>query len=631
MAKINLRQGYTQAVFETDTFCGNDFTNRAANVHKTRSPYAPNLTRESVGKVKKRTGHYTAAVYPGAINGCHSFTKEGVQTQLIHADTALYPNLAVAHTAGAPPVQVTPQQALYSGMANAISQSVQLNDMLYIFDGTRALVYDGKSVKPLDTVAYVPTVIIARTPTGGGVALEPINLLCAKRQEKFTGTATATVYQLSATDLDAAPVTAQTLQADGTLHALTENTHFTVNRTLGTVTFATPPGISPTEKDNVYITYAKTVEGYADKINRCGIVTIYGVSGGRDRLFVAGNSGFCNYDWYSQLDTAGGGTYFADQWYTVLGQSDSPIMGYRIINDKLATVKQNAADDTNIFLRTGTLADDGTAAFISAGSYQGEGAVSRHCFSDLENEPMFLTQKGDYAITPSDVLGERYAQLRSYYANGRLLAEPNLQNAFAVTIAQQRYIAVNDALYILDGTQYSTDANTPFSHRQFAVFYWTNIGARVLFNKNDTLAFGTANGKMEYFYTDEAQTACYADNGTPVYAAWYTAQLYGGSFAFKKNFQRLYVLLGAFAATGCRMYALAGGAKHLVQDYTSQARYFTYSNFSYATFTYSNNTMPRQLKAPLLLKNKTQAQFVLENGRTEPFALYGLRVTYTQR
>ena len=52
-----------------ETFRGVDLNNSPTNVDKSRSPAAPNMIRDQVGKVRKRMGYTTAATAPGRING----------------------------------------------------------------------------------------------------------------------------------------------------------------------------------------------------------------------------------------------------------------------------------------------------------------------------------------------------------------------------------------------------------------------------------------------------------------------------------------------------------------------------------------------------------------------------------
>ena len=84
------------------------------------------------------------------------------------------------------------------------------------------------------------------------------------------GTATDKVYHLSFAPLDETAVEAELLQSDGSWKTLAEGRGFSVHREAGLVTFTTAPGASPVSgQDNVKITAARTVEGYAERIGHC--------------------------------------------------------------------------------------------------------------------------------------------------------------------------------------------------------------------------------------------------------------------------------------------------------------------------------------------------------------------------
>lgn len=626
MAKFNLPPEQPKKKFEIETFKGNDFTNEPANVKAYRSPNAVNMVRESVGKVQKRTGFHCVKDYPDRINGVHylTYSDSGAvkQKKFIHAGTKIYMDGGTDDYAN--------DTLLYSDANDTISVALQVGKQLIIFDGKKALaVKDDFTLATLESIAYTPTILIARTPTGGGTQLEPINLLSPKRTERFAGVASTTVYQLSATNLDAATVEIKKLNSSGGFDTMVEGTDFTVNRTTGQITFTAAPGVSPvTGEDNIYVTYSKTVEGYADKINKCDVIAMYGVNGARDRLFCSGNPDRVNEVFYSQLDKP---EFFGDLWYLQLGQNDSRIMGFSIINNYLSVHKDYSPDQTNIVLLDGKLID-GNAAFTRVNSFQGTGAVSKRTFGVLETEPMFLTKEGIFAVTPSDVLGERYAQDRSYYLNGKLLNEPNPENAYAITWNRFYVLAINGHLYLLDGMQADYDKGDPYSTRQYEGYYWTGIPARILYTENNTLHFGDADGHLCEFYTDYDSLTSFSDNGTPIYACWETQEFYGENFYKEKNFTKVSVLLAAAAATGCRVWAIYDGQEELILDYNGEARFFSYSQFAYSKFTYKTDRTPQQIMEKIRIKKVDKIRFRFENGLlNEPFGLYSAVSEFTER
>jgi hypothetical protein len=611
--RFTVPKGIPKQKEEINTFLGADLSDAPNNVAKNRSPSCPNMIRDEVGKVKKRDGIQLVKTYVGSINGVH-FLYGATTKKLVHHGTKISLD------------GVTPTE-LYASANNHISVSVQMGGKLWILDGATFLVYDGSTIQPVSNIAYIPTIIIARTPTGGGTVLEPVNLLQPKRIERFAGT-TATVYQLTATNIDADAVVVKKLKSDGTFDTLVETTNFTVNRTLGQVTFSVAPGVTPiTGEDNVYITYAKTVTGYADRINKCDVSIIYGMNGARDRLFVAGNPALPHYDYYSQMNDP---TYFGDTNYAVIGQDSSRIMNYSIVSDFLVTHKDNAENDDNTNLRRGELIS-GKVVFVSQGSYQTSGALAKYSFANLENEPLYVTsEKNVSAVTPSSILGERYSQERSYYITRALEKEPNLENAFGYTFDKFYFLACENTIYILDSLQYSVAANRPLSLRQYECYYFPNIAARVFWEENEELHFGTADGKIKKFVKRLAD-----DEGQPISAWWDTPYLDGGSFADKKTFVYVAVRLAVALLTGVKISAFVNGKWNVLKDYTNEANFFSISN---STFSLANSKLsfrtdptPKTLGSKIKEKNQDKIQFRFENSRLgDTFGLYKILIEFTE-
>ena len=464
--------------FAVDEFRGVNFTDTPGLVDKTRSPDAPNMIRDVPGKVRKCMGYERMAEYDGRINGYHE--RRGDAVGLIHAGGKLYKG----------------DTALYDGMADARSRSWQMGDKLYIQDGKALLVYDGSRVKKASEGAYIPTLTIAKSPAGGGEEYEALNLLQPAFRELFAADGTAKSYQLSFGGLDDTAVKCWLLVGEGNWQEKKEGTDFSVNRATGTVTFTQAPGKSPiTGEDNVKIEACRTVQGYAERINRCTLGILFGVNGNADRLFVSGNpdGAYINYDWYSGQNDP---TYWPDTAYATVGAANSAVMGYTVINNYLAAIKDDREPERNIVIRQGNLVDN-EPAFPVYNTLQGPGAVAPWSSAYLKTEPLFLTNLGVYAVTTSDISGEKYSQNRSYYLDGKLRTEPGLQNAFGFVHNDLYWLCINGSAYILDGMQpLSTDRSAPYSTRQYAGFYRTNLPARVMWEKDGRLWFGSENGRV---------------------------------------------------------------------------------------------------------------------------------------
>lgn len=601
-------------VFQIDEFLGVDFSNSPANADDNKSPNAQNMIRDVPGKVRKRMGYEVVSTYNAPIYGYHYI--KSLNKGVVHSGTKMYLGNTV----------------LYSQCAQTVSKSWQFDDKMYIVDGKKMLVFNGSTVVPVETVAYIPLITIGKSPSGGGTAYEALNLLQPGFTETFLSNATATSFQMTFGGLNATRVSAWVLTNSGTWSARTEGVHFSVNRTTGVITFTSPPGASPiTGQDNIKITAYRTISGYADRINKCRFGILFGINGGADRLFLSGNPTYINYDWYSgQYDP----TYFPDTGYAMLGNDSSAVVGYSIISNYLAAHKDESENTQSILLREGDLVDN-EPAFKLINTLQGAGAIARNSFAYLCTEPLFLTRLGVFAVTAQDITGEKYSQNRSYFLDGKLLKESNLENAFAYVYKDMYWLCINDVAYILDGLQpIRTDKSMPYSTRQYAGFYCINIGALCMWEKEGRLYFGRGDGKICRFYSDPDSLASYNDNGTAIDAWWETPDLDGKMFYKNKSFTYFAIRLKAAIATSCIIYGFVKGVWNLWSELKNDqvtGRYFSYKSIVYSKFTYSNDNTQKIVPLKLRIKKVDKSRFRIRNNElNEPFGIYDLALEYRE-
>lgn len=600
-----------RSVAVIDEFLGVDFTNSPSNVDLKKSPNGVNMIRDVPGKVRKCMGYETIATYDAQINGAHF--RHGDDEYLIHSGAKLYKG----------------ETALYSDMNDARSKSWQIEDNLYIVDGKALLVYDGTTVKKASDDGYIPTLTIAKAPSGGGEQYEPLNLLQPGFTELFAGTATDKTFQLSFSGLDSKAVQAWILNSSGDWVQKTEGTDFSVNRSTGAVTFTTAPGVSPVSgEDNVKITAFRTVDGYADRINKCKIGILFGVNGAADRIFLSGNPDYINYDWYCDYNNP---LYWPDTGYATLGTAKSAIVGYSIINDRLAAHKDSMEDDRNVILREGDITDN-EPTFKIVNTLQGAGAVAPYSFAYLANEPLFLTDLGIYAITPQDITGEKYSQNRSFFLNGKLLEEPNMSESYACVFKDLYWLCLNNVAYILDGLQpIQTDKSLPYATRQYVGFYRTNLPARVMWTHDSRLYFGTSDGKVCRFFDDPVTLTSYNDNGQPIHAIWDTPDFYGNLFYKNKTFRHLDVRLASAIATSVKIWVQKRGLWSLIKEDSSTARYFSFANLVFSKLSFSPDATPKTLPSKIKVKKVDKARFRFENDMlNEPFGLFDIALEYVE-
>jgi hypothetical protein len=330
------------------------------------------------------------------------------------------------------------------------------------------------------------------------------------------------VYQLNATGIDSV----DSVVVDGVTKTVT--TDYTVDLTNGIVTFVgghNPP--TPANSvDNVIITFSKTVSGNADRIKKCTIMAWYGM-GNDSRLFLSGNPDYPNWDWQSGLFDP---TYFPETGYTKVGADSSAIMGYlRQYNNQLI-IKSDNEQDATIYMRTAELDEAGNPYFPLQQGVAGVGAISKHAFATLRDDPLFLGKEGVFAPTLAygGVGQQRVTQERSRFVNALLRRESNLQNAVG-TVWNGRYLlCVNSHCYVADAFQ------PRVSGAGYEWYYWTNIPAVCFMQHADSLYFGTADGRICRF-SDDLGGAGFNDDGEAIDAMWATKFDDDGDFTRLKN------------------------------------------------------------------------------------------------
>lgn len=615
MGQFSIPAETAKSTLIIETFRGVDLNNSPTNVDKSRSPAAPNMIRDQVGKVRKRMGYTTVATAPegAAIHGIYHLEAE----TLVHAGGTLY-----RWDGG------TGFERL-GDMADNRSRGFVFDKKLYLLDGERFRVYDGETLAAVADNAHVPTIIINRNPTGGGQAYEALNLLSRTWEESFLGTADAKDYQLTTTELAADEVTAQVLNSDGEWVDKVEGTDFTVDRTKGLVKFNAEPGESPVNgQDNVKIRAAKDREGYLDKINRCTVFSVFGVGGAPDRVFLSGNPDEKGVDWYSEFEDP---TFFPDTAYTRLSRDGSSIVGYAVLGNALAAFLDNSTDGRNVIVRTGGLDESGNPMFRINNTLIGENAVAPDSFVPSNREPLFLTEKGVYAITAEELTGEKISQERSYYIGSAIQEAQHKVDAIGIVYRDFYVLALDGTLYLMDLQQKTYEKNSPYSSFQYECYYWPELPVTALWVEGEALCFGTEEGKLCRFATNVDNPGNYNDDGKAIDAYWETSDFDGQTFFKSKTFTGLAVRLAAATQTGVKVFALKRGLWGQVFDAKDRARFFDWSYIDFSKFTFNTDQTPRTLYGKIKIKKVDKVRFRLRNNElNEPFGLYAFGLVWRE-
>lgn len=589
-------------------FRGVDFSTDPSLVDASRSPLCTNIVADSGGMPEKRCGWETLHTLQGQVNGLFSGVWGGVQKTLAHVGTTLY---LFTDDASEAPV------ALLTGIRNEKSRGAYMAGKLWIVTGGEYISCDGDTaVRVRSGECYVPTILISREPGGGGTALENVNLLTPKRKESFRTDGSATVFKLSGS-IDGGTTPRVWVWGE-------ESTAFTFAG--DTVTMNTAPAAPAVGgEDGLVVEYSHTVAGYGDIIDKCRIITAFGL-GGDNRLVLSGNPDYPNRDYMSAYNQP---TYFPDLGYSVLGSEATEIMGYARVGSYQAIVKSDNGLESTVFLRSGEIGENGAAVFTTKPAMSGVGAVAAGSFASLLDDPLFLSGTGVQAISVSDMTGSRVTQNRSYFLNARLTQE-SLTEGEAVAWKGLYLLGFpNGHVYALDGRQeksYRSAANADFIYEGY---YWENVPARCWLKVetagDELLYFGTADGRLCRFRTVEGRSR-YADDGEPIAAVWSTKYDDDGTPSYFKSLLKkgCCVTLKPMARSSGTVYFRtdrSGGTELPVAQ--GGMDIFSWDDIDFERFTFESDDSPREIYFQKKIKNYKRLQIIIRNAQlNEGFGIY---------
>lgn len=607
---------------EYSKFKGVDLSSNPTQVDSTRGASGTvNLISDSGGFPEKRKGWRVLLNVEKPVNGLYRGIIKGKEYFLVHGGTRLYKWTENTLT------------ELKSGLTNTQGTSFTLNDKMYVLTGGEYLVFDGETAKDATTDAYVPTTTIANKPTGGGTSFEDVNLLSDKRKNEFCADGSATVYQLDTTDV-------QSISEVKVNGAVWDASRYSLNGSKGQVTFTSaPPKPDITGKDNVSITFVKHVDGYADKIKKCTIAAIYGGKS-QDRVFLAGNPDEQDKDWRCESNNP---LYFSDLSYTKVGADGAAIVGYTAISDSQAIVKSDDRSETTIYFR-GYNIDSTTnkVQFPVRRAAAGAGAVAKHAFAYLPEEPVFLSRTGVFALTSSNITALQVARNRSYYVDAALTKEDHLENACAVVWNGYYVLSVNNHAYVLDTNQNVAYKPQSYGDYVYECYYWDNFPAVRMMESRGSLYFGTSDGRICKLNTDIDTMQAYSDGGTlgedgritggtAISAEWHTKADDDGDFMTYKTMVKRGsgVMMKPYTRSSVKVFA------RTERDFGRQIRegiadIFNWEDIDFSRFTFNSNDAPQVLPFNSKVKKYKTLQLIMQNNAlNEAFGVFGIIKRYT--
>lgn len=579
------------------SFRGVDFTNDPAIVNLMRSPDAVNVWKnyaDTQGNcIEQRPGYQLLGIFGAYIYGLYMYKNKAI----VHAGTTLY------LWNNFPSVPSTEDKIILKSNMNETRTSFSIfNDKLYILDGLNYLVYDGNELK--DVTAdnpYVPTTTIARSPSGGGEKYEDVNLLTPKRKNSFVADGTSTVYQL-----DAVLITSViSVKVDGEIV-----TNYSVNTTLGRVTFTSAPSAPVLGNDNVVIEFEKSVgDIYSRRIPKCKKMLSFD-----RRLFFTGNPDFPNALFHSQLNTP---NYISDLAYYQDGSGENAIKSMSVGNNVLWIFKETNQQNETVFYHVPEI-DSETGKIYP--SYQGN--ISTGCYADSINyrdDIVFISRTGLEGVSGGNIQSKQLLNHRSSLIDAKFINENNLN--FAMMTVWQGYllILVNSALYLADMRQmYSgTDGY------EYEWFYWKYPNDNICYIKEfeGNLYLGAEDGSI--FIVQGSN-----DNDTEIHSYWTTPM---DNFGYENHLKTTNKRGGIVKIKTIPNGRIQISEKTNKDIAVKDIKEFATTGFNYAEWNYANFAYTTTASSNVVYKIKEKKFIELSlkfssKGLNKPFGIYSATI-----
>lgn len=446
---------------------------------------------------------------------------------------------------------------------------------------------------PEPVAGYIPLVITAAAPAGGGTTMEPINRLTDLRRIQYSADGSSTAYKLPN---EADTVTALSINGK----PVTVSTNGSFDSTAHIFTFRTPPaeGIN-----NVGFTYRANPEnGSALRAKVLGMRYCETYNGSSDtRLFLYGDG--TNVCIYSGVPESGepSAEYFPDLYEVRVDSNDSPITGMIRHYSRLLVFKPDGT--FSISYDALTLAD-GT---VTAGFYV------RTINRELGNQAMGQVQQVynyprtfangtiyDWKITSSYYRDERYAKIVSSPVHLTLRgADPDRVVAFDDNRTQEYYLFLNDSQGTVLVHRYLLDAWYIYRSNLFRnVRYVLRWGDDLLFFRYTTMYRFKPERKYDI---EESFTTGGEDIQHPISAVWKSGNMAFGADYMRKYSSYIWISMQPEIGSQITVTAETDKRTQYMQKYVG-ANIFHYGAVDYAHWTYNWSRLPRPHRVKLKVK-----------------------------
>ena len=464
-------------------------------------------------------------------------------------------------------------------MDDAPTHFFGFDEKVYALTGSEYYCWDGEGALTI-VEGYIPVVVSAASPEGGGTLLERVNLLNGKRRVKYSPDGIAKTFTLPEREVD------EVLDVEGTDAA------WSLDKTAGTVIFDSPPGEGI---NTVVITYRKG-DGERSRVTAMRFSELY--NGDADsRVFLYGDGTYKTV--YSDLDQAGRPTaeYFPDMNEMTVGEANTPITAMIRHYDRLIVYKSDGAYSTDhgtVTLETGAVA----AAFYTAPLNREIGCGAAGQALLVENNPRTLHGRAVYewTLAGNSTRDERNAKRISDRVESTL-------GAFDLT----QCICFDDGLrqeyYVVCGHEAAVN-----NYGNGTWYYYSNFPALCMECVDGEVFFGTPDGRLMCLSRQYRN-----DDLAPIDAYWES-----GSMDFGREWRRKYsagIWVSVQTESQARLQVTAQSnrkSEHAVKDVA--AGLSTFANVNFGHWSFNTNRKPQVQRVRLKVKKFTFCKLVISSN-----------------
>lgn len=426
-------------------FRGVDFTDDV--VAETRSPDSLNMWKnyKSLGKkIETRPDIELQLSLDNTIYGLFFYTVNNVDHWIIHAGVSLYDYN---------PSTQTKTTLKANGMNPANSVSFIYNNILFIKDGINYLEYNGTTLSNVD--GTIPLTTIGRKPGGGGTQYQDINLISDKRKNSFWSDGTSTEYHLDSTGISSSGVKVWINDVEQSASS------YTIDAVNGVIIFNTAP-TAAIDEDNVVIQFTKAVSGYANRILKCTLATMFD-----NRVFFSGNQDYPNtVFWCGYNDPR----YISDMNYALEGTDIAKVKSMVAGNNALWVFKEPSQANTTVFYHTPLESYDERLGDTVKTYPSTHSSISTGCKAtgiNFNDDICFFSDRGMEGVS-GDITTEQVLAHRSTLVDRKMLNEEHYKDMVLAEWEGYLLVIIDNKVYLANSREIVANVD----HNEYEWFYW---------------------------------------------------------------------------------------------------------------------------------------------------------------